>query len=104
MGDVLHGEIKEVSLVQAGANPGALIDVVISHADDDDVEMYDEVGIITTDETLEFEDELEHAEGDEDKKSSGGKSAQEIFDSMSLEQQNCCLYMMEKAVDMALSG
>ena len=44
MGDVLHGEIKEVSLVQAGANPGALIDVVISHADDDDVEMYDEVG------------------------------------------------------------
>lgn len=104
MGDVLHGEIKEVSLVQAGANPGALIDVVISHADDDDVEMYDEVGIITTDETLEFEDELEHAEGEEGGKSSSGKTAQEIFDSMSTEQQNCCLYMMEKAVEMAQSG
>lgn len=34
-GDVFHGDIKEVSLVLAGANPGALIEDVIQHSDDD---------------------------------------------------------------------
>lgn len=33
-GDVLHGVIREVSIVLAGANPGALIDFSLSHADD----------------------------------------------------------------------
>ena len=32
---VIHGSIKEVSLVLAGANPGAVIDNVISHTDED---------------------------------------------------------------------
>lgn len=32
--DVLHGDIKEVSLVVAGANPGAFIDRIMSHSDD----------------------------------------------------------------------
>ena len=35
-GDVFHGDIKEVSLVLAGANPGALIEDIIQHSDDDD--------------------------------------------------------------------
>lgn len=35
-GDVFHGDIKEVSLVLAGANPGALIEDIIQHNDDDD--------------------------------------------------------------------
>ena len=33
-GNVLHGQIREVSLVLAGANPGAFIDTVITHSDD----------------------------------------------------------------------
>lgn len=33
--NVSHGDIKEVSLVLAGANPGAVIDFVLAHADDD---------------------------------------------------------------------
>ena len=37
-GDVFHGDIKEVSLVLAGANPGALIEDIIQHSDDDDGE------------------------------------------------------------------
>jgi len=32
-GDVIHGNIKEVSLVLAGANPGAVIDTVLEHSD-----------------------------------------------------------------------
>lgn len=36
--DVIHGDIKEVSLVHAGANPEAFIDTVIAHSDDSDEE------------------------------------------------------------------
>lgn len=49
-GDVLHGVIREVSLVLAGANPGAFIDTVVEHSDDSD-----ETAIIFTGEFLEFE-------------------------------------------------
>ena len=34
--EVLHGDIKELSLVLAGANPGAYIDFVMAHGDDSD--------------------------------------------------------------------
>lgn len=47
--DVLHGDIKEVSLVLAGANPGAFIDDIAVHSDDADGEAY-----IYTDDSLEL--------------------------------------------------
>ena len=51
-GNVMHGQIKEVSLVLSGANPGATIDnVVIHHADDEYTELDDEA-VIYTDETI----------------------------------------------------
>lgn len=51
-GNVMHGQIKEVSLVLSGANPGATIDnVVIHHADDQYTELDDEA-VIYTDETI----------------------------------------------------
>lgn len=61
-GSVMHGNIREVSLVLAGANPGAYIETLdIQHADDPDYdEEYD--GIIFTD--LNFE--LAHANKDEE--------------------------------------
>ena len=37
-GEVLHGAIREVSLVLAGANPGAYIDSIISHSDTEEEE------------------------------------------------------------------
>ena len=37
-GDVLHGAIREVSLVLAGANPGAYIDSIMSHGEESDEE------------------------------------------------------------------
>lgn len=71
-GNVIHGAIREVSLVLAGANPGAYIDSVMCHGDNSDEE-----GIIYTgedivlahseDENSEKEEALEHAY--EDKKS-----------------------------------
>ena len=64
--NVLHGAIREVSLVLAGANPGAFIDTIISHADGSDEE-----AIIYTGEDLE----LCHA--DEQKEESKADSKEE---------------------------
>ena len=55
-GDVIHGLIREVSLVLAGANPGAKIETVIMHSDSDDSE---ELYVI-----CEYADELEHSDAD----------------------------------------
>lgn len=64
--DVYHGMIREVSLVLAGANPGAYIENVITHGDTDDesAEIYHE------DDTFEFfeEDDDEQEEVKEEKK------------------------------------
>lgn len=67
--DVVHGNIYEVSLVLAGANPGALIDSVIKHSEDGEDE---ENAVIFTDQIIhsainpDDEDEIEHAEEDEE--------------------------------------
>ena len=39
-GDVVHGKIREVSLVLAGANPGAYIDTIMQHCDEDDEDAF----------------------------------------------------------------
>ena len=82
-GDVLHGVIREVSLVLAGANPGALIDDVISHAGSE----YTEGEIFTGDSI-----ELYHAdeEDDDDKEGSSEgetKTIGSVLDTMSDEQK-----------------
>lgn len=60
-GNVTYGDIKEVSLVVGGANPGAFIDsVTLAHSADNP----EEEGIVYTDETLE----LFHADDDKDEK------------------------------------
>lgn len=78
--DVLHGAIREVSLVLAGANPGAYIDNVILAHSMDDVDMSE--GIIYTGEPIEEifmehsakkEDEEESAQQDESKQSEKDK-------------------------------
>ena len=55
--EVIHGVIREVSLVLAGANSGARIDSVVMHSDDS----YEE-GFIYTGEYLEDAESLQHAE------------------------------------------
>lgn len=59
--NVIHGAIREVSLVLAGANPGAFIDSVIKHG-----ETSDEEAIIYTDETIS----LYHTEATEESETS----------------------------------
>ena len=68
--NVLHGAIREVSLVLAGANPGAYIDSIISHGEESDEEAIIYTGEDITlshaeDENSEEDESLKHA--DEDK-------------------------------------
>lgn len=60
-GNVLHGAIREVSLVLAGANPGAFIDSVMSHGDtsDDEAIIYTGYQLEHAEEIIEDEDEMD---------------------------------------------
>lgn len=73
---ITHGKIQEVSLVLAGANPGAFIENVICHADDGSDE---EAIIVSYDEDVE----IKHEEPKEDKaaeQSSGSKKEETVAD------------------------
>ncbi len=106
---VLHGFIRELSLVLSGANPGALIDnITLAHADGDMVTLEDEAVIYTG-------LELQHADGDstestEEKKkeeeavhSEDNPTVQEVYDSMTPMQQDVVHYMVGAAVEAAQS-
>ena len=95
---VLHGSIREVSLVLSGANPGALIDFVsFAHADGE-IETMDDEAIIYTGLSLEHEDAqeveepVEHADGED-------KTIQEIYDTLNEEQKNVVHYMIGVALE-----
>lgn len=67
--DVIHGSIRELSLVLAGANPGAFIDFVMAHGDEGEesfIASYDENAITLY--QKENTDEVEHSATKEDEK------------------------------------
>lgn len=78
--NVMHGCIREVSLVLAGANPGAFIDTVIAHGEGTEIE---EEGVIYTDEqisindSLESEEDLEHSDEENNDKNNSDKEEKE---------------------------
>lgn len=63
--DVVHGAIREVSLVLAGANPGAFIDTVIAHADSDEEEA--EIKFIGNESSVIFHSDAEEKKKEEKK-------------------------------------
>lgn len=95
-GDVLHGSIKEVSLVLAGANPGALIDYMdIQHGEDAATEalIYTNMDI-----SLEHADEPEEGEkkmADSNKE----KTVKDVFDTLNEEQKDVVYYLVGQAMD-----
>ena len=102
--DVLHGDIKEVSLVLAGANPGAFIDDIAVHSDEADGEAY-----IYTDDSLELyhADEPAKETKQEDTKvaeeTKEGKTLQEVYASMSEDQKTATAVLVGYAVKAKLS-
>ena len=103
--NVLHGMIREVSLVLAGANPGAYIDTVIRHGEE-----FDDEAIIYTGEPLYLihgEDADEHdgvdengegAKDDASDEEPKEKTVGEVIDSMTEEQQNVMYALVAKAM------
>ena len=86
-GNVYHGDIKEVSIVLAGANPGAYIDTVLAHSDDPEsggAIIYTGESITGEGELMEHSEVLEHTDNGEKKE---GKTVKEIFDAMTEEQK-----------------
>ena len=87
-GNVLHGNIREVSLVHAGANPGAYIDSVMYHSDDGSER---EDAVIYTGFDLELahanddaeEDTIVHADA-----SSDNETIEDVFNTLSEKQKN----------------
>ena len=97
-GDVLHGMIREVSLVLAGANKEAFIDTVgFAHGDDGS---FDEAYIFMGDDNAEFV--LEHSDSsneEEDMADKNEKTIGEIFDTLNDEQQEAVYAMIGMALE-----
>jgi len=118
--NVIHGSIREVSLVLAGANPGAYIESVVKHSDDDS----DEEAIIYTGEDItlthadekdseeetttqaEEEEVIVHAEESsknetttEEAKPEGEKTIAEIFNTLNEEQKEVVYAMLGEALN-----
>lgn len=112
---VLHGFIREVSLVLSGANPGALIDnITLAHSDGEMVTLEDEAIIYTglelhhadeqvaeTAETVTEAEKVEH--------SAENPTVQEVYDSMDANQKEVVHYMVgtalaERAAELAQSS
>ena len=118
--NVMHGNIREVSLVLAGANPGAFIESIIKHGEE-----ADEEGIIYTGENITLEHagcgggssddkkkkkELEHAKEFEDKKEDTGMSEEpkktdgeetiaDVFNTLTDKQKNVVFAMIGQAIE-----
>jgi len=113
-GDVIHGVIREVSLVLAGANPGAVIDSVMAHGDGSEEE-----AIIRCGEYIDFDDELTHSDegkkgetevGTDNKeqkpaaKNDDGKTVADVFNTLTEEQKTVVYAMIGQALEDAGAG
>ena len=110
-GNVLHGAIREVSLVLAGANPGAFIDSVIRHG-----ESSDEEAVIFTGENIllyhsEEDQELKKAEetiemtGNENlKHADGEETVQDVFNTLNEKQKTVVYALIGQALEDQAGG
>lgn len=105
---VLHGMIREVSLVYAGANPGAFIDSVVAHADGTTT-VDREQGILYTGEEIELFAEIEHADDDTEKKGEekdapektkdDKETVQDILNTLTEKQKDAVAYIIDTIVN-----
>ena len=110
--DVLHGEIREVSLVHAGANPGAFIDSMLKHGEDSDDEAIIYTGMplyLSHSDADKQEDKADDGEKKEtsekkdepEKKTDSDeeKTVADVINSMTEEQKNVMYAMIGQAID-----
>ena len=95
--NVVHGEIREVSLVLAGANPGATIESVIRHGEesDEDAIIYMNEGITLNhaEEKVEEKEDIKMAEEKKD------KTIAEVFDTLNEEQKTAVYAIISQVMN-----
>ena len=100
--DVMHGNIRELSLVLSGANPGAYVDFVMAHGEGEDDTLY-----ASYDENImlyhSVDEKGDNTMADENKtpetNESEGKTIQEVLDSMTEEQKNVTMALIGQALE-----
>ncbi len=107
---VLHGAIREVSVVISGANPGAFIDNIQLAHSEDNIETLAEEAIIYTGLEIEhtaFDDEnkVVHADGNANNSTTDdGETVEDIYDAMSEKEKEVVHYMIGAAVEAVSTG
>lgn len=98
-GDVLHGDIKEVSLVLAGANIGACIDSVIKHGEESEEEAViysgEDIVLAHADTTTKSENKEE----DKPMADTKEKTVKDVFDTLTEEQKNVVYALIGQALE-----
>ena len=98
-GDVLHGDIKEVSLVLAGANIGACIDSVIKHGEESEEEAViysgEDIVLAHADTTTKSESKEE----DKPMADTKEKTVKDVFDTLTEEQKNVVYALIGQALE-----
>ena len=115
MSHVMHGNIREVSLVLAGANPGASIQNVIKHGEefDDEAEIYTGENLVlvhsgcgsSSSDDKKKKKELEHSKEEamednkEEKKPEGEKTVADVFNTLNEDQKTVVYAMLGQALE-----
>lgn len=111
--NVMHGSIRELSLVLAGANPGATIKNVMAHSDDseDGFDAWYCTGITEAQLELHHDDEteevIEHADeekGEEKMADNKEKTVGDVLDELTEEQRNVVMALIGKAMEDGKGG
>lgn len=94
--NVMHGKIREVSLVMFGANPGAVIDNLSITHDGGSIEVFEDEAIIyNEDEILYHEDKkVDMGQKTQEEPNKDERTIKDVWDSMTDEQQKVCYFMI----------
>ena len=108
-GNVLHGAIKEVSLVLAGANPGAFIDSIIRHGEESTEECIiftgDEIELYHAEETLNHkEEEIKMANETKNTAGESEETVADVFETLNEKQKTVVYALIGQALEEAEAG
>ena len=105
-GDVMHGNIRELSLVLSGANPGAYVDFVMAHSDDEEDTLYasydENIMLWHSDQPPVDNNKGDNNMADTNTKPENkpeGKTVEEIINSMNEDQRSVMEYMVGLALE-----
>lgn len=103
MSNVVHGNIREVSLVLAGANPGAFIESVIKHGEEceEEAEIFtgENITIFHSDKDNESEEKSDMNENNESLEHSDEETIGDVFNTLTEKQKKAVYAMIDSIVD-----